>query len=59
MKENNIDTMIVLAKPNNNGFIVNENNIDTFLNHKKGSNNKLDTILEKAKRIENNIVHRD
>ena len=31
MKENNIDTMIILAKPNNNGFAVNENNIDIFL----------------------------
>ena len=59
MKENNIDTMIILAKPNNNGFAVNENNIDIFLNHKKGSNNKLDIILEKARRIENNIIHRD
>ena len=32
MKENNTDTMIVLSKPNNNGFIINENNIDNFLN---------------------------
>ena len=59
MKENNTDTMIVLAKPNNNGFIINENNIDNFLNHKKGFNNKLDIILEKARRIENNIVHKE
>ena len=27
MKENNTDTMIVLAKANNKGFIINENNI--------------------------------
>ena len=59
MKEDNTDTMIVLSKPSDNGFIVNENNIDIFLNHKKGSNNKLDIILEKAMRIENNIVHKD
>ena len=59
MKENNTHTMIALAKPNNNGFIINENNIDNFLNHKKGFNNKLDIILEKARRIENNIIHRD
>ena len=59
MKENNKDNMIVLSKPNDSGFIINENTLDNFLNHKKGSNNKLDTIFEKAKRIENNIVHRD
>ena len=58
MKENNTDTMIVLSKPNDSGFIINENILDNFLNHKKGSNNKLDTICEKTKRIENNIVHK-
>ena len=53
------DIMAVLAKPVNVAFVVKESEARQLLNHKRGSNNKIENILKKAKKIEGNIVHKE
>ena len=53
------DIMAVLTKPVNLAFIVKESEAPQFFNHKKGSNDKIKNIIEKARKIEGNIMHKE
>ena len=55
-KENIMD---ILSKPVNVPFIVKESEFNNFRNRKRGKDKKLKEILEKAKKIEENIVYRE
>ena len=67
MKKNNCDDIInskeyalmeVLSKPVDIAFIVQESKSNDFINSKKGNDKKKD-ILQKAKRIEENITYKE
>lgn len=49
----------ILSKPIPVPFIVKESRADSFINSKKGTNSKLDEIIQKAEKIEKNITHKE
>lgn len=53
------DIMAVLTKPVNVAFIVKESEAHQFFSHKRDSNDKIKNIIEKARKIEGNITHKE
>lgn len=51
--------MAVLSKPLDVAFVVRENKVEEFMNRKKDNSKKLKKILQRAKKIEGNIVHKE
>lgn len=51
--------MSVLAKPMDVAFVVKENKVNAFMKSQSRSRSRMNKILERAKRIEGNIGHKE
>ena len=57
--KNEESIMEILSKPVDVPFVVKESEFNDFRNRKRGKDKKLKEILEKAKKIEENIIHKE
>ena len=57
--KNEESIMEILSKPVDVPFVVKESEFNDFRNRKRGEDKKLKEILEKAKKIEENIIHKE